>query len=288
MESLKTIRTMHKIINDVGLKESKLIYQIIEDIEKNVYNDEHLSDIAFEVFESLMDLDSLSEEIKQYVEKETQIKRVSGFKYFNPIISTLKEFGGSGKASKVIEKVIEKISREKNEDDSNLIAQIKRAKKHLSEYDYLYSKPKGVWNLTEKEWKRSLFSSESSDKTKDKFDAKFITDIELIERIKKVNTDVRTTEVKTKVFIRDEYVSQFAKRQSKGICQLCEKPAPFKDNKGKPYLETHHIIWLSKGGDDSVKNVVALCPNCHKKMHILNIKTDIKKLQIKAAKSLVA
>ena len=44
--------------------------------------------------------------------------------------------------------------------------------------------------------------------------------------------------------------------------------------KGVPYLETHHIIWLSKGEEDSVHNTVALCPNCHRKMHILNNKSD--------------
>ena len=35
-------------------------------------------------------------------------------------------------------------------------------------------------------------------------------------------------------------------------------------------METHHIEWLSKGGSDTIDNTVALCPNCHKKMHILN------------------
>ena len=31
---------------------------------------------------------------------------------------------------------------------------------------------------------------------------------------------------------------------------------------------------LSKGGEDSEHNTVALCPNCHRKMHILNNKSD--------------
>jgi len=46
----------------------------------------------------------------------------------------------------------------------------------------------------------------------------------------------------------------------------------------EPYLEVHHIIWLSKGGDDDIDNTVALCPNCHKKMHILNLDKDIEYL----------
>ena len=36
-----------------------------------------------------------------------------------------------------------------------------------------------------------------------------------------------------------------------------------KNPNGKPYLEVHHIIQLAKGGPDTIKNAVALCPNCH-------------------------
>ena len=49
-------------------------------------------------------------------------------------------------------------------------------------------------------------------------------------------------------------------------------------NTVKPFLETHHVIWLADGGDDSIENTVALCPNCHKKMHVLNLDEDVDKL----------
>ena len=52
-------------------------------------------------------------------------------------------------------------------------------------------------------------------------------------------------------------------------------PAPFADQAGEPYLECHHIEWLSKGGMDSADNCVALCPNCHRKMHTLNDPDDV-------------
>lgn len=42
-------------------------------------------------------------------------------------------------------------------------------------------------------------------------------------------------------YIRDPYVAKYAKERAHGICQLCGKPAPFKDKDGKPYLESHHI-----------------------------------------------
>lgn len=85
-------------------------------------------------------------------------------------------------------------------------------------------------------------------------------------------------EVVVKQIHRDAYIAEYAKRRANGICQLCEKHAPFIDIKGNPYLESHHIIWLSNGGEDSVKNTVALCPNCHRKMHIINSEEDINKL----------
>lgn len=78
---------------------------------------------------------------------------------------------------------------------------------------------------------------------------------------------------------RSPYVAEYAKRRANGRCQLCGNPAPFADNNGKPYLESHHIVWLSAGGSDTIENTVALCPNCHKKMHIVNDAGDVEKLK---------
>ncbi|WP_245612033.1 HNH endonuclease [endosymbiont 'TC1' of Trimyema compressum] len=59
------------------------------------------------------------------------------------------------------------------------------------------------------------------------------------------------------------------------------KKAPFKNKANKPYLETHHIIWLSEGGrGDTIDNTVALCPNCHKKMHVLGREDELKNLKL--------
>lgn len=57
------------------------------------------------------------------------------------------------------------------------------------------------------------------------------------------------------------------------------QPAPFLDREGNAYLETHHIVWLSKGGSDTLDNTAALCPNCHRKMHVVNRSEDIAKLR---------
>lgn len=64
-----------------------------------------------------------------------------------------------------------------------------------------------------------------------------------------------------------------------GHCQLCGCAAPFKDSEGHPYLEVHHVIPIRDGGKDSLDNLVALCPNCHRKMDVNQDAADKKKLQ---------
>lgn len=91
---------------------------------------------------------------------------------------------------------------------------------------------------------------------------------------------------KSTSYERNIWVAELAKRLAKGQCQLCLKPAPFKNTKGEPYLETHHIAWLSKGGEDTAENTVALCPNCHKKMHIVDDVKDVEVLKSRSNKLL--
>ena len=100
--------------------------------------------------------------------------------------------------------------------------------------------------------------------------------------IKKLEQDAKkkasqptTSNVQTKVYHRDPTIAAYVKKRANGHCQLCGKQAPFNDSDGEPYLECHHIDWLSKGGMDSIDNCVALCPNCHRKMHVLNDPNDI-------------
>ena len=76
------------------------------------------------------------------------------------------------------------------------------------------------------------------------------------------------------VYARNPEISTYAKRRAKGVCDLCNQKASFKDKNGNPYLESHHVEWLSEGGIDTIDNVVALCPNCHRKMHIVADKKD--------------
>ncbi len=97
---------------------------------------------------------------------------------------------------------------------------------------------------------------------------------ELKQKMQKAPKRVISRDVVSKQYDRNPYVARYVKIRANGLCQLCGNDAPFIDNNGYPYLEIHHIEWLSKDGKDTVDNTVALCPNCHRKMHILDLKKD--------------
>jgi len=58
----------------------------------------------------------------------------------------------------------------------------------------------------------------------------------------------------------------YALKRSKGACEGCSAPAPFEGKEG-PFLEVHHLLRLGDGGPDHPENVIALCPNCHRRVH---------------------
>lgn len=90
--------------------------------------------------------------------------------------------------------------------------------------------------------------------------------------------NISTKEVKTIYRERNQYIAEYTKERANGVCDLCGKEAPFKDKNGRPYLESHHVITLAENGPDAIYNTVAICPNCHRKIHVLHQKEDIDKL----------
>ncbi|MDC0325675.1 HNH endonuclease [bacterium] len=104
--------------------------------------------------------------------------------------------------------------------------------------------------------------------------ARRLTDFELKRRANQAPISCGNRKVVSQQPDRNLYVSEHAKRWAQGVCQLCMKSAPFEDKTGKPYLESHHIVWLSRGGSDTVDNTVAVCPNCHRKIHVLDSERD--------------
>ena len=72
----------------------------------------------------------------------------------------------------------------------------------------------------------------------------------------------------SEIYLRNPDVVAEVLSRADGVCQRCTKSAPFLRKKdGKPYLEVHHIKQLADGGEDTVENAIALCPNCHRHIH---------------------
>jgi len=77
-----------------------------------------------------------------------------------------------------------------------------------------------------------------------------------------------TLQVVSRAFRRNPDVIAEVLVRAEGTCEECGSPAPFRRAKDNaPYLEVHHRILLSAGGEDTVENALALCPNCHRKLH---------------------
>ena len=109
---------------------------------------------------------------------------------------------------------------------------------------------------------------------------------ELTKKATAASTKTKSTTTVNVVYARNRYVAELTKRRAAGICELCRKRAPFTNASNEPFLESHHIVWLAHGGPDSIENTVALCPNCHRKMHVVNDAKDIRKLKRRAGKVL--
>lgn len=61
-----------------------------------------------------------------------------------------------------------------------------------------------------------------------------------------------------------------------GKCQICEW-AP-KKKYGAFLCQAHHLQWLSRGGSDSISNLVLICPNHHIALHRCDVPLDFKDL----------
>lgn len=72
--------------------------------------------------------------------------------------------------------------------------------------------------------------------------------------------------VSTTQYVRDTKVRAWVLREAKGVCECCMQPAPF-DTADGPFLEVHHVRQLAEQGPDTTCNAVAICPNCHRRLH---------------------
>ncbi len=147
-------------------------------------------------------------------------------------------------------------------------------------------KERDVWifpvRIIDREWTPTEDTIKNNIKLKEE-KAKGFSEAELLVLAGQAHNKPSKRTVSDKgIYVRDPYVKELSLSMAAGICQLCDSNAPFHDGRGKPFLESHHIEWLSRGGADVIENVLALCPNCHRKMHIVDSEKDVKRLKVRS------
>lgn len=82
------------------------------------------------------------------------------------------------------------------------------------------------------------------------------------------NKKPRRRKVSVWVYERDPNVVAYVRQRAQYKCEMpgCAWVG-FVAEDGNLFVEVHHIIPLSEGGDDTPENAVALCPNCHRFLH---------------------
>lgn len=161
----------------------------------------------------------------------------------------------------------------------NLKRAVSAAEQHIEYYEALplrRGRPKG--NLNTLRATVSKFAARCSSPTNfDEYIAEFTKDVAhamhmspaarraMLRKSLKLPTK---RQVSTFVFNRSPYVVAEVLSRASGACEQCKEPAPFnRKTDGMPYLEVHHVKHLANGGEDTVENAIALCPNCHRWAH---------------------
>jgi hypothetical protein len=69
-----------------------------------------------------------------------------------------------------------------------------------------------------------------------------------------------------KTYYRDPKVREAVLELAGGHCERCGQEG-FLTVAGNRYLETHHVVGVADRGPDTMDNVIAVCPNCHRQAH---------------------
>lgn len=90
-----------------------------------------------------------------------------------------------------------------------------------------------------------------------------------LEQIGQASEQIKAAEeVSSFRYIRSPAAKSATLLRAQRACEMCGiNISSEMDPDGPPYLEVHHVIPLSAGGLDTPENMLALCPNCHRKIH---------------------
>lgn len=102
-------------------------------------------------------------------------------------------------------------------------------------------------------------NAEANDAPKNSDEPAFVDQFDVTEPLEKRNSSGT-------VYPRSPEVREAVLRRAGGVCECCGQPG-FMMEGGAVFLETHHVVPLSERGPDVEWNVVALCPNDHRRAH---------------------
>jgi len=108
------------------------------------------------------------------------------------------------------------------------------------------------------------FSQESTDRLIDNTLSKHERLETLKQRLDETSRTTEFVELKGRRVKRNHLLVKFIKEKADYKCQACGFTFIKKD--GSRYVEVAHIRPLARSREDTSSNVVALCPNCHRKL----------------------
>ena len=135
---------------------------------------------------------------------------------------------------------------------------------------YKFFTKSGLWKGTQEKRASRFITKEEYDEElqKEITLSKYLDTKTRLENLSKASKIPQKIKVITTAYKRNPNVIVTVLLRANGVCENCNNRAPFiRVSDSSPYLEIHHKIPLAKGGEDTVKNSLALCPNCHRKMH---------------------
>ncbi|MHB1651502.1 MAG: HNH endonuclease [Desulfitobacteriaceae bacterium] len=150
--------------------------------------------------------------------------------------------------------------------------ELKEAIEELISEGRIYNSVQDRHTITEAIFDREVLEKEFDHAIEE---SKKLTKEARMNRILNADRNLVQIRVAQTIFKRNHDVVVEVLERAAGICEACKNPAPFiRKNDNSPYLEVHHIKALSDGGEDTIENTVAVCPNCHRKYHYGKINSE--------------
>ncbi|MCB4766573.1 MAG: HNH endonuclease [Sulfurovum sp.] len=106
-------------------------------------------------------------------------------------------------------------------------------------------------------------------------------------RARNINPRPQQVQQIISTYPRNNILKNYVKRRANYACEMpnCNYQGFLKEN-GESYIEVHHVIPLSEGGEDSINNTIALCPNCHRALHYANNRQQLREMLLNYLRNL--